>query len=71
MRDLLGGIHTSLPCEIGGNHGLRRHVGWDRSGHGLTSRPGGTSSRVMIDELLSLLGYLLHSGDALLGGLLP
>ena len=51
--------------------GRLRHLGWEGSGHGLTSRPRETSSRVMLDELLFLLGYPLHSGDALLGTLLP
>ena len=37
----------------------------------VTSRPRETSSRVMLDDLLFLLGYPLHFGDALLGGLLP
>ena len=57
LRDLPRGIHRFLPCDIGGNHG-----------HVLTSRPRGTSSRVMFGELLSLLGCPLHSGDAVLGG---
>ena len=55
---------------MGGNHGRLRHLGWEGSGQGLTSRTWETSSRAMLDELLSLLGYPLHSGDALLGGFL-
>ena len=43
----------------------------EASGHGLTSRPRETSSRAMLDELLSLLDYPLHSGDALLGCFVP
>ena len=71
LRVLPGGIHMFLPCDIGGDHGSLRHGGREGSGHELTSRPRGTSSRIMLAELLSLLGYPLHSGDALLGGLLP
>ena len=36
---LLGGLGRFLPCSIGANHCRLRHVGWEKCGHGLTSRP--------------------------------
>ena len=42
-------------------------LGWRGLGMVLTFRSGETSSRASPDELLSLLGYRLHSGVALLG----
>ena len=69
LRDLLGGIRRFLPRDMGGNRRLR-HLGSQGSGPGLTSSPGENSSRAMLDELLSVLGNPLHSGDALLSPLL-
>ena len=41
---LPGGLGRFLPCAIGANHSRLRHIGWDKSGHGLTSRPRETSN---------------------------
>ena len=35
----LGGLRRFVPCEVGANHCRLRHIGWDKCGHGLTSRP--------------------------------
>ena len=29
----------SIPCDVGANHRRLRHIGWEKCGHGLTSRP--------------------------------
>ena len=68
---LLGGLGRFLPCAIGANHSRLRHIGWVKSGHGLTSRPRETSDIRFLDELLFLFGYLPRSGGALLRGTLP
>ena len=57
-----------LPCDIGANHGRLMHV---ECGHGWASRPRDASSVAVLDELLCLFGYPLHSGAALLRGALP
>ena len=36
---LPGGLGRFVPCFIGANHCRLRHVGWEKCGHGLTSRP--------------------------------
>ena len=34
-----GGVRRFVSCEVGANHCRLRHIGWERCGHGLTSRP--------------------------------
>ena len=34
---LPGGLGRFVPCGIGANHCRLRHIGWEKSGHGLTS----------------------------------
>ena len=41
LRALPGGLGRFLPCAVGANHSRLRHIGWDKYGHGLTSRPFG------------------------------
>ena len=55
MRSLCllpGGLGRFLPCSIGANHCRLRHLGWERCGHGLTSRPRESASELFLDELL-------------------
>ena len=40
---LPGGLGRFLPCQIGAHHCRLRHLGWEKCGHGLTSRPRETS----------------------------
>ena len=40
---LPGGLIRFMPCRIGANHCRLRHLGWEKCGHGLTSRPRETS----------------------------
>ena len=47
------------------------HIGWEKCGHGLTSRPRESASELFLDELLSLFRYPARSGHALLNGTLP
>ena len=68
---LPGGLGRFVPCSIGANHCRLRHLGWERCGHGLTSRPRESASELFLDELLSLFRYPSKSGRALLGGTLP
>ena len=51
---LPGGIGRFVPCAIGANHCRLRHIGWEKSGHGLTSRPRETASEAFLNELLLL-----------------
>ena len=48
-----------------------RHVGWEKCGHGLTSRPRESASEGFLDELLVLFGYPSGSAAALFGGSYP
>ena len=59
-----------VPCSIGANHCRLRHFGWERCGHGLTSRPRESASELFLNELLVLFRYPPGSGRALLAGTL-
>ena len=48
-----------------------RHIGWERCGHGLTSRPRESASEDFLNRLLVLFGYPSGSAAALLAGVLP
>ena len=74
MRSLCllpGGLGRFVPCSVGANHCRLRHVVWEKSGHGLTSRPRESASEVFLDELLLLFQYPPKSSRALLAGTLP
>ena len=68
---LLGGLIRFLPCRIGANHCRLRHLGWEKCGHGLTSRPRETSHPGFLDSLLEVFGYPEASGGLLLSCELP
>ena len=71
MRSLCllpGGLGRFVSCSIGANHSRLRHLGWEKCGHGLTSRPRESASEFFLDEFLGLFRYLLGSGRALLAG---
>ena len=68
---LPGGLGRFLPCRIGANHCRLRHLGWEKCGHGLTSRPRETSHPGFLDSLLAVFCYPVGSGDLLLSGELP
>ena len=65
------GIGRFVPCEIGANRIRLRHIGWEKCGHGLTSRPRESASEGFLDELLLLFWYPPGSAPALLEGTLP
>ena len=71
LRDLPFGLRRFVPCDIGANHCRLRHIGWERCGHGLTSRHRESSSVDFLDKLLVLFGYPDRSAAALLAGDLP
>ena len=74
MRSLCllpGGLRRFVPCSIGANHCRLRHIGWEKCGHGLSSRPRESASVPFLDEFLSLFRYPPRSGRALVGGTLP
>ena len=60
-----------LPCGIGAHHCRLRHLGWEKCGHGLTSRPRETSDPGFLDSILGVFGYPAVSGRVLLDGCLP
>ena len=60
-----------VPCSIGANHCRLRHIGWEKWGHGLTSRPRESASEPLLNELLGLFQCPPGSGRALLAGTLP
>ena len=65
------GLRRFVPCDIGANHCRLRHIGWERCGHGLTSRPRESASEDFLNRLLVLFGYPCGSAAALLAGVLP
>ena len=74
MRSLCllpGGLGRFVPCSIGANHCRLRHIGWEKRGHGLTSRPRESASEPFLDENLRLFNYPPGSTRALLAGTLP
>ena len=68
---LPGGLDRFVPCSIGADHCRLRHIGWEKCGHGLTSRPRESSSELFLNELLGLFRYPPGSGRVLLAGTLP
>ena len=68
---LPGGLGHFVPCAIGANHCRLLHIGWEKCGHGLTSRPRESASELFLNELLTLFRYPPKSGRALLNGTLP
>ena len=74
MRSLCllpGGLERFVPCSIGAYHCRLRHIGWEKCGHGLTSRPRESASELFLEELLGLFRYPPGSGRALIAGTLP
>ena len=62
MRSLCllpGGLREFIPCSICANHCRLRHIGWEKCGHGLTSRPRESSSELFLDELLKV-SFVTH-----------
>ena len=68
LSGLPGGLGRFLPCRIGANHCRLRSIGWERCGHGLTSRPLEASGVGFLDDLLFLFGYPIGSGQSLIDG---
>ena len=67
----MGSFVGFVPCSIGANHCWLRHLGWEKCGHGLTSRPRESASEPFFNELLGLFQYPPGSGRASLAGTLP
>ena len=57
LYDLPGVVGRFMPCRIA-NHCRLRHIGWEKCGRGLTSRPRETSSVAFLNELLVFFGIL-------------
>ena len=60
-----------VPCSIVANHCRLRHIGWEKCGHGLTSRPRESASEPFLNGLLLFFSYPPGSARALLAGTLP
>ena len=71
LGTLPGGLGRFMPWVIGANHCRLRHISWEKSGHGLTSRPRETSSVAFLDELLVLFGLPSQFWVCTVGGTLP
>ena len=71
MRSLCllpGGLGRFVPCSIGAYHYRLRHIGWEKCGHDLTSRPRESASEPFLNELLGIFRYPSGSVCALLAG---
>ena len=51
---LPGGIRRFVSCDVGANHCRLRHLGWEKCGHGLTSRPRESSAAALLGGKLPL-----------------
>ena len=74
MRSLCllpGGLGRFVACSIGAHHCRLRQKGWEKCGHGLTSRPRESASAPFLHELLGHFRYPAGSGCALHAGTLP
>ena len=71
LGNLPGGMARFVPCHVGAHHCRLRHLGWEKCGHGLTSRPRETSETAFLDSLREIFGYPARSGPLLLAGELP
>ena len=71
LTGLPGRLARFLPCGIGVDLCRLRHVGWEKCGHGLTSRRRETSDPDFLDSPLEVFGYPVGSGRLLLAGELP
>ena len=71
LRVMPGALARFLPCGIGAHHCRLRQIGWEKCGHGLTSRPRETSEPIFLDSLLGVFGYPAGSGRVLLACDLP
>ena len=58
LGGLPGGLGRFLPCRLGANHCGLRSIGWERCGHGLTSRPLEASGTGFLDDFLSSVAHL-------------
>ena len=68
LSSLPGGLGRFLPCRVGSNHCRLRSIGWERCGHGLTSRPLEASDVGFLEDMLVLFGYPAGSGHLLVDG---
>ena len=69
--DCLVAFGDLFPVKLGANHCLLRHIGWEKCGHGLASRPLETCDPGFLDVLLQMFGCPGGSGALLLSGKLP
>ena len=62
-------IGRFLPCDVGANHCWLRHIGWEKCGHGLTSRPRETaSSSLSVSASVCCCTFGWYSSSSLLRG---
>ena len=66
LRSMPGGVGRFLSCSVGANHCRLRHTEWEKSGHGLTTRPRETASEEFLSEMLYLFRCPPRSAAALL-----
>ena len=66
-----GELGRFVSCSVGADHSGLRRIGWEKCGHGLTSRPRESASEVFLNELLLLFRHPPRSAAALLRGTLP
>ena len=64
LRGLPGGLGRFIPGRVGANDGRLRHIGWEKSCHGLTCRPRESSCDGFLSDLLDYLGFPGGSGAA-------
>ena len=57
LGHLPGGLARFIPCQPGAHYARLSHLGWERYGHGLSSRPRESCDHQFLTPLLNVFGY--------------
>ena len=57
LGHLPGSLARIIPCQPSAHHARLLHLGWERDGHGLTSRPRESCDHWFLTPLLNFFGY--------------
>ena len=70
LSHLPGGLARFIPCQPRAHHARLSHLGWERYGHGLSSRPRESCDHQFLAPLLNFFGYPDGAATELFNGTL-